>query len=120
MKIPKTVKIVYGQMPTSQDLSQQISASQTEARMQKPQGGADFWCKSLGRGMVMAKIDSCIMKTSPMAEKNLNKSFQTSQTFWGLQISHLNQGDHIFEKLNSLSFPGYFKLFPSASQETKT
>ena len=22
------------------------------------------------------------------------------------------QGDHIFEKLNSLSFPGYFKLFP--------
>ena len=29
------------------------------------------------------------------------------------------QGDDTFEKLNSLSFPGYFKLFPSATQERK-
>ena len=30
------------------------------------------------------------------------------------------QGDHIFEKLNSLSFPRYFKLFHWATQERKT
>ena len=30
------------------------------------------------------------------------------------------QDDHIFEKLNSLSSPGYFKLFPWATLERKT
>ena len=29
------------------------------------------------------------------------------------------QVDHIFEKLNSFSFPGYFKLFPWAAQKKK-
>ena len=28
-------------------------------------------------------------------------------------------GGHIFEKLNSLSFPRHFKIFPSATQEGK-
>ena len=30
-----------------------------------------------------------------------------------------NQGNHIFEKLNSLSFPGYFKLFPEQLKREK-
>ena len=29
------------------------------------------------------------------------------------------QGDHIFEQLNSLSFPGYFKLFPDQLKREK-
>ena len=34
--------------------------------MQKPQGGANFWCKSPGvrRGMVMDEIDTCIRRTA--------------------------------------------------------
>ena len=64
MEIPKMEKIVYGQMPTPQKLSQQIPAPRAKARMQKPRVGADFWCKSpgvRGGGMVMDAIDTCIV-----------------------------------------------------------
>ena len=52
MKIPKMAKIVYGQMP----------APWAKAWIQKPQGGGKFLVQiPVGaRGMVMAKIDSCI------------------------------------------------------------
>ena len=48
MKIPEIAKIVYRQMPAPQDLPQQIPASREKARMQEPQSGAHFWCKSPG------------------------------------------------------------------------
>ena len=34
-------------------------------------------------------------------------------------LSDFLQGDHIFEKINSLSFPGYFKLFPEQLKREK-
>ena len=42
------------------------NSPRAKARMQKPQVGANFWCKSLwvrkrgGGGMVMDEIDTCI------------------------------------------------------------
>ena len=41
LKIPKMVKIVYGQMPAPRELPQQIRP-RAKARMQKPQGGGKF------------------------------------------------------------------------------
>ena len=54
-------KIVYSQMPAPRDLPQQIPRA--KIRVQKPQNGAKFRCKSPGvrEEMVMAKIDSWIM-----------------------------------------------------------
>ena len=62
MEIPKMAKIDYRQMPAPRELSQQIPAPWTNARIQKPQGGGNFLCKSLGvhGGMVMDEIDTCI------------------------------------------------------------
>ena len=48
MKIPKMAKIVYRQMPAPRELPQEMPGSWAIARMQKPQGGANFWCKSPG------------------------------------------------------------------------
>ena len=60
-------KINYRQMPAPRELSQQIPALRAKARMQKPQGGGNFWCKSLGvvggGGEVMDGIDTCIIRT---------------------------------------------------------
>ena len=55
-------KIVYRQMPAPREVSQQIHASRTKARMQKPQGGGKFLVKIPGgaRGMVIDEIDTCI------------------------------------------------------------
>ena len=39
----------------------------------------------------------------------IRKSFSFSFSF--SLVGHFKQGDHIFDKLNSLRFPGYFKLF---------
>ena len=58
-------KIVYGQMPAPRELPQQIPAPpRAKAWMQKPQGGGKFLVQIpgvRGGGMVMAKIDSCII-----------------------------------------------------------
>ena len=56
-------KILYRQMPAPRALSQQITASRTKARMQKPQGGGKFLVQIPGGvrgGMVMDEIDTCI------------------------------------------------------------
>ena len=47
MEIPKMAKIFYRQMPAPRELSQQIPP-RAKASMQKPQGGANFLCKSPG------------------------------------------------------------------------
>ena len=50
-------KIVYRQMSAPRELSQQIPPA--KGRMQKPQGGANFWCKSpgvRGRGWLWMKL----------------------------------------------------------------
>ena len=59
-------KIVYRQMPATRELSQEIPAPWAKARMQKPQGGTNFWCKSPGvrGGMVMDETDTCIRSSS--------------------------------------------------------
>ena len=59
-------KIVYIQMPAPRELSQQIPGPRAKARMQKPQVGANFWCKSPGvsGGMVMDEIDTCNNKNT--------------------------------------------------------
>ena len=44
------VKIVYRQMSAPRELSQQMPASRAKARVQKPQGGGNFWCKFAGGG----------------------------------------------------------------------
>ena len=41
-------KIVYRQMPTPWELSQQIPVPRAKAGMQKPQGGGKLWFKSRG------------------------------------------------------------------------
>ena len=55
-------KIVYRQMPTPQELPQQILTPLAKARMQKPRVGAKFLEQIPGgaRGMVMDEIDTCI------------------------------------------------------------
>ena len=57
-------KIVYRQIPTPRELSQQISAPGAKASMQKPQGGGTFFMQIHGvhggGGMVMDETDTCI------------------------------------------------------------
>ena len=52
-------------MPAPRDLPQHILAPWAKARMQKPQGEGKFLVQILGGarggGVIMAKIDSCIM-----------------------------------------------------------
>ena len=54
--------IVNRQMPVPQELPQQIPTPWAKVWLQKFQGGGTFLVQILGgvRGMVMAKIDSCI------------------------------------------------------------
>ena len=44
------------------DFSEYSQNQKAKARIQKPQGGANFWCKSSGvrGGIVMDEIDTCI------------------------------------------------------------
>ena len=55
-------KIVYRQMPTPQELPQQISTPLAKGSMQKPQGRGKFLEQIPGGawGMVMDEIDTCI------------------------------------------------------------
>ena len=55
-------KIVYRQMPTPQELPQQIPTPLAKARMQKPLGRGKFLKEIPGgaQGMVMDEIDTCI------------------------------------------------------------
>ena len=73
MKIPKMAEIVYRQMPAPREIPQQIPAPQAKARMQKPQGGGKFLVK-IPRGMVMAKIDTCIRDSKVWVAKGHGKS----------------------------------------------
>ena len=41
-------KLIYGQMPVSQELPQQIPAPQVKARIQKPQSGGKFFMQIPG------------------------------------------------------------------------
>ena len=67
-------KIVCRQMPALRELPQQIPASQAKARIQKPQDGGKFLVQiPMGaRGVIMAKIDTCI--TSKENNKGTNKT----------------------------------------------
>ena len=52
-------------MPAPRDIPQKIPAPRAKIRMQKPQSGGEFSVQIPGGargGMVMAKIDNCIMK----------------------------------------------------------
>ena len=65
-------------MPVSRELPQQIPRA--KAMMQKPQGGANFWCKSPAvreGGMVMAKIDNCITYSEGVRERTGKYAFDT-------------------------------------------
>ena len=60
-------EIVYRQMPAPRDIPQKIPAPRAKIRMQKPQSGGEFSVQIPGGargGMVMAKIDNCIMDWS--------------------------------------------------------
>ena len=73
-------KIVYGQMPTPQELPQQIPRA--KARMQKPQGGGKFLVQIPvrgGGGKVMAKIDTCITTYSLNQWKSMSMSVSRSK-----------------------------------------
>ena len=52
-------------MPVPRELPQQIPPPPAKDWMQRPQGGANFWCKCTGvregGGMVMDKTDTCII-----------------------------------------------------------
>ena len=64
MKIPKMAEIVYRQMPAPRDIPQKMPAPRAKIRMQKPQSGGEFSVQIPGGargGMVMAKIDNCII-----------------------------------------------------------
>ena len=57
-------EIVYRQMPAPRDIPQKIPAPRAKIRMQKPQSGGEFSVQIPGGargGMVMAKIDNCII-----------------------------------------------------------
>ena len=60
-------KIVYRRMPAPWELLQQMPTPQGKARMHKPQGGGKFLVQIPGGvhvgggGMVMDKIDTCII-----------------------------------------------------------
>ena len=56
MKIPKMAKVVYRQMPAPRDLPPKIPALRAKIRMQKPQIGGNFLCKSSG---VLASTGWC-------------------------------------------------------------
>ena len=64
-------KIVYRQMPTPRELSQQIPAQGQNLGFKSPRVRANFWCKSPGvrrgggGGVVMDEIDTCIMASVP-------------------------------------------------------
>ena len=59
-------EIVYRQMPAPRDIPQKIPAPRAKIRMQKPQSGGEFSVQipggARGGGMVMAKIDNCIIQ----------------------------------------------------------
>ena len=60
-------EIVYRQMPAPRDIPQKMPAPRAKIRMQKPQSGGEFSVQIPGvarGGMVMAKIDNCIIITS--------------------------------------------------------
>ena len=70
-------EIVYRQMPAPRDIPQKIPAPRAKIRMQKPQSGGEFSVQipggARGGGMVMAKIDNCIIvkvltKQSPVSK----------------------------------------------------
>ena len=66
MKIPKMAEIVKRQMPAPRDIPQKIPVPRAKIRMQKPQSGGEFSVQIPGGargGMVMAKIDNCIIMT---------------------------------------------------------
>ena len=50
-------------MPAPRELPPTNPHPRAKAKMQKPQGGANFWSKSSGvrGGMVMDEIDTCII-----------------------------------------------------------
>ena len=56
MKISKMANIVYRQMPAPREPPQQILAGRAKAWMQKPHGGANFWCRSPGEWLWMKLI----------------------------------------------------------------
>ena len=69
MKIPKMAEIVYRQMPAPRDIPQKMPTPQAKIRMQKPQSGGEFSVQIPGGargGMVMAKIDNCIIDCCSM------------------------------------------------------
>ena len=79
----------WTKMSFPQELSHQIPARRAKARMQKlgcksPRVGENFWCKSPGvrGGMVMTKIDSCIIFCMEIPEKELFYSLSTLILDW--------------------------------------
>ena len=81
-------KIVYRQMPTPRELSQQLPAPPPPGQKvgcKSRRVSANFLCKSPGvrGGMVMDEIDTCI---TPVAQIRVNQS-QRKKRRYGLHVS---------------------------------
>ena len=81
-------EIVYRQMPAPRDIPPKIPAPRAKIRMQKPQSGGEFSVQIPGGargGMVMAKIDNCIIHLSSSSLTRSNWVFSHTlhdQFFW--------------------------------------
>ena len=81
--------IVYRQMPAPLELSQQIPAPRAKARMQKPQGRANFCCKSPGvqGGWLSMKLIPAYKADKRFTD--LNSAMQQNFLVTGRQIEPL-------------------------------
>ena len=63
----KIANIVYTQMPAHWELPNKSSSPRQQLGYKSPRGGTKVWCKfsgvRRGGGMVMDKIDNCIILT---------------------------------------------------------